>query len=37
MLEKFDDQTNLLIIAYNDKENGYRMNNKTTELTLNIK
>jgi hypothetical protein len=29
MLEKFDDQTNLLIVAYNDKE--------TTELTLNIK
>jgi hypothetical protein len=37
MLEKFDDQTNLLIVAYNDKENGYMMDNKTTELTLNIK
>jgi hypothetical protein len=37
MLEKFDDQTNLMIVAYDDKENGYRMDNKTTELTLDIK
>ena len=37
MLEKFEDQTNLLIIGYNDKQNGYRMDNKNTELTLNIK
>ena len=37
MLEKFDDQTNLLIIAYDNKQNGYRMDNKTTELTFNIK
>ena len=37
MLEKFDDQTNLLIVSYNDKQNGYRMDNKTTDLTFNIK
>lgn len=37
MLEKFTDQTNLLIVAYDDKQNGYRMNNKNTELTLDIK
>lgn len=37
MLEKFDDQTNLLIVSYNGKQNGYRMNNKTTDLTFNIK
>jgi hypothetical protein len=37
MLEKYKDQTNLLIISYNDKQNGYRLNNKNTELSLNIK
>jgi hypothetical protein len=37
MLEKFDDQTNLLIVSYNEKQNGYRMDNKTTDLTFNIK
>ena len=37
MLETFDDQTNLLIVVYDDKQNGYRMDNKTTELTFNIK
>jgi len=37
MLEKFDDQTNLLIVSYNDKQNGYRMDNKTTDLSFNIK
>ena len=37
MNEKFDDQTNLLIVSYNSKQNGYRMNNKTTDLTFNIK
>jgi hypothetical protein len=37
MLETFDDQTNLVIISYDKKQNGYRMNNKNTELTLNIK
>jgi hypothetical protein len=37
MNEKFDDQTNLLIISYNGTQNGYRMDNKTTDLTFNIK
>ena len=37
MLESFDDQTNLMIVSYNNKQNGYRMDNKTTELTFNIK
>ena len=37
MNEKFDDQTNLLIVSYNSKQNGYRMNNKSTDLTFNIK
>ena len=37
MLETFDDQTNLLILTYSGKQNGYRMDNKTTELTFNIK
>jgi hypothetical protein len=37
MLEKFDDQTNLIILSYHDVQNGYRLNNKNTELSLNIK
>lgn len=37
MLEMFDDQTNLMILAYDGKQNGYRLDNKTTELALNIK
>ncbi len=37
MNEKFDDQTNLLIVSYNSTQNGYRMDNKTTDLTFNIK
>lgn len=37
MLEKFEDQTNLLILTYRDTQNGYRLNNKNTELSLNIK
>jgi hypothetical protein len=37
MLEKFEDQTNLLILSYGDMQNGYRMNNKNTELSLSIK
>jgi hypothetical protein len=36
MLEKFDDQANLLIVDCNEMQNGYRMNNKNTESTLNI-
>ena len=37
MLEKFDDQTNLMIVSYRDQQNGYRLNIKNTELPLNIK
>ena len=37
MLEKFKDQTNLLILSYHDIQNGYRLNNKNTDLSLNIK
>jgi hypothetical protein len=37
MNEKFDDQTNLLIVSYNNTQNGYRMDNKTTDLSFNIK
>jgi hypothetical protein len=37
MLETFNDQTNLVIVTYDQKQNGYRLNNKNTELTLNIK
>jgi hypothetical protein len=37
MLEKFKDQTNLMIVTYNNKQNGYRLDNKTTELSFNIK
>jgi hypothetical protein len=37
MLEKFDDQTNLLIVSYDNRQNGYRMDNKNTDLTFNIK
>ncbi len=37
MLEKFSDQTNLMIITFNEKQNGYRLDNKTTELSFNIK
>jgi hypothetical protein len=34
MLEKFNDQTNLMIVSYDDKQNGYRLDNKTTELSF---
>jgi hypothetical protein len=34
MLEKFSDQTNLMIVSYDDKQNGYRLDNKTTELSF---
>jgi hypothetical protein len=37
MLEKFTDQTNLMIVSYHDKQNGYRLDNKNTELSFNIK
>ncbi len=37
MLEKFNDQTNLMIVSFNDRQNGYRLDNKTTEFSFNIK
>ena len=37
MLEKFKDQTNLMIVTYYDKQNGYRLDNKTIDLSFNIK
>jgi len=37
MLEKFNDQTNLMIVTFNEKQNGYRLDNKTTDLSFNIK
>ena len=37
MLEKFNNQTNLMIVTFNEKQNGYRLDNKTTDLSLNIK
>ena len=37
MLEKFNNQTNLMIVTFNEKQNGYRLDNKTTELSFNIK
>jgi hypothetical protein len=37
MLEKFNDQTNLMIVSFNDRQNGYRLDNKTTELSFIIK
>jgi len=37
MLEKFNNQTNLMIVTYNEKQNGYRLDNKTTDLSFNIK
>ena len=37
MLEKFSDQTNLMIVSYEDKQNGYRLDNKNTELSFIIK
>ena len=36
MLEKFSDQTNLMIVTFNEKQNGYRLDNKTTDLSFNI-
>ena len=37
MLEKFNDQTNLMIVTYYDKQNGYKLDNKTIDLSFNIK
>ena len=37
MLEKFDDQTILLKVSFRNTQNGYRLNNKNTDLSFNIK
>jgi hypothetical protein len=36
MMDLFDDQTNLVIVTYGDKQNGYRLNNKKTSVIINI-
>ncbi len=37
MLDKFTDQTNLMIVSYDDQQNGYKLDNKTNELSFIIK
>ena len=37
MMDLFEDQTNLVIVTYDDVQNGYRLNNKNREITFNIK
>jgi len=36
MNDLYADQTNLVIVTYRDKQNGYRLNNKNTEITFKI-
>jgi len=36
MMDLFDDQTNLVIITYHDKQNGFRLNNKKRNIEFNI-
>ncbi len=36
MMDLFDDQTNLVIITYHDKQNGYRLNNKRRNIEFSI-
>jgi len=36
MCDLYQDQTNLVIIAVKDEQNGYRLNNKDRELTVKI-
>lgn len=36
MMDLFDDQTNLVIVTYGDKQNGYRLNNKKKNVIINI-
>jgi hypothetical protein len=36
MMDLFDDQTNLVIITYHDKQNGYRLNNKKRNIEFSI-
>jgi hypothetical protein len=36
MMDLFDNQTNLVIFTYGDKQNGYRLNNKNRHITFNL-
>jgi len=36
MMDLYDDQTNLVIITYGDKQNGYRLNNKKRYIAFSI-
>jgi len=36
MMDKFEDQTNLVIVTYLNKQNGYRLNNKNPDITFKI-
>jgi len=36
MMDLFDDQTNLVIVTFNDVQNGYRLNNKNREISFKI-
>ncbi len=37
MMDLFEDQTNLVIVAYDEVQNGYRLNNKNRNISINIK
>lgn len=34
MMDLYEDQTNLVIVTYSDKQNGYRLNNKNREISF---
>jgi hypothetical protein len=36
MMDLFNDQTNLVIFTYGDKQNGYRLNNKNRHIAFNL-
>ncbi len=36
MNDLYPDQTNLVIVSYQDQQNGYRLNNKNTEISFKI-
>jgi len=36
MNDLYPDQTNLVIVSYQDQQNGYRLNNKNTEISFRI-
>jgi len=36
MNDLYSDQTNLVIVTYQDQQNGYRLNNKNTEISFKI-